>query len=198
MPAQPARTEDVAIESVSRASARVEDRYALALYELAAEQHVLPAIEHDMAALRETIAASADLRRSLEHPLIDRATQTKVLKQLAAKLQLNALTQKFLSLVAGKKRQNALEDIIAAFEAECAARRGERTAEVRSAAPLSPAQQDELARVLSAKHNATIKLNVTVDPTLLGGMQIKIGATLYDRTLKSQLTLLQHQLEAAA
>lgn len=193
-----ARAQPTDIDTPMRDSARLVDRYAVALYELAVESNALTVIEKDMANLRATLDAASDLRQTLSHPLIDRATQQRVLKAVATNLGAHALTQKFVALVCSKKRQAELHNIIDAFIDLCATRRGELTAEVRVAAPLSPAQQDELARVLSTKHNATVKLNVVVDPNVLGGMAVKVGATLYDRTIQSQLTRLQATLEEAA
>lgn len=198
MTALPARTQQNDIDAPARNTARLPDRYAHALYELAAQQQVLPAVEKDMAALAAALDAAPDLRRTLAHPLIDRAAQERVLKAIATNLGAQPLTQKFVALVCRKKRQANLAAIIDAFQDVCANHRGELTAQVRVAAPLSPAQQDELARVLSAKHNATIKLNVTVDPAVLGGMAVQVGATLYDRTVQSQLARLQTKLEEAA
>lgn len=193
-----ARTTQNDFDAPARDTARLEDRYALALYELAVDAQALAQVEKDMTALSDTIAAATDLRQTLAHPLIDRAAQQRVLKAVATNLGAHTLTQKFIALVCRKGRQAQLQHIIAAFVELCAERRGELTADVRVAAPLSPAQTDELARVLSTKHNATVKLNVTVDPAVLGGMAVKIGATLYDRTVQSQLTRLQATLEEAA
>lgn len=193
-----ARVQTTEDEAPARDTARLQDRYAVALYELAAEAQQLAVVEKDMTQLRETIAAAADLRQTLAHPLIDRATQQRVLKAVATTIGVQPLTQKFLALVCSKKRQAELTSIIDAFIDLCATRRGELTADVRVAAPLPQAQQDELARVLSVKHKATVKLNVTIDPAVLGGMAVKVGATLYDRTIQSQLTRLQATLEEAA
>lgn len=193
-----ARSEITTAETTVRHTARVEDRYALALYELAAERGVVAVVEADMQSLSATVSSNAELKKALRHPLINRATQGRVLKSIAVKLALNELTQKFLALVAGKNRQAELMAIIGAFQVECAHRRGEVTALVRSATVLSAAQQEELVRILSAKHNAKVKLNVQVDESLLGGMTVTIGAQLYDRTLKSQLNCLSTQLQEAA
>lgn len=198
MTALPARTQQDEMDAPARNTARLPDRYAQALYELAVQQQALAAVEKDMVTLGDAIAASTDLQRTLQHPLIDRAAQGRVLTAIATNLGAQTLTQKFIGLVARKKRQAELPAIIGAFQQLCASRRGELLARVRVAAPLSPAQQDELARVLSAKHNATVKLDITVDPAVLGGMAVQIGATLYDRTVQSQLTRLQTKLEEAA
>jgi F-type H+-transporting ATPase subunit delta len=179
-------------------TAHAHDRYALALMELALDAGQLSAVESDIQALGEAIASSADLQRALRHPLIARAQHDAVLQAIAAKTSMQSLTKKFISLVVAKKRQGLLPDIAAAFAALCAAQRGELTATVTSAHPLSSAQQDELVRILSVRHHASVKLNVAVDPSLLGGMRIHIGATLYDRTIASQLNRLTTQLQEAA
>lgn len=193
-----ARTEEPTADRTARNTARLEERYATALYELALEAGALAAVERDVLALQQALQSAADLRRALSHPLTPRETHARVLRQVAQRLGAGQLTQKFLALVCHKKRQDQLGVIFQAYGALCAARRGEVTAAVRVASPLTPAQHDELVRKLSAKHNVTVKLEVTVDPTVLGGMAVKIGATLYDRTLSSQLSRLQLTLEEAA
>jgi F-type H+-transporting ATPase subunit delta len=198
MSAELARAEEYNVSDTAASTARVEDRYAVALLELAQDAGKLAEVEADMVVLADAIASSEDLRTTLNHPIVSRDAQQNILEGIGKKLNLSELTQKFLALVASKKRQNILTDIINAFEAEVARQRGELIATVRSATVLSPEQQAELSRILSSKHKATVKLNVIIDDALLGGMTIQIGDKFYDRTLKSQLTILSQQLREIA
>lgn len=177
---------------------RVEDRYALALFELAESAKTLSDIEGEVTELLSAIEASPMLRRVLKNPVLPRQQFENLLGALAAKSGAGSLLQNFVRLVARKRRQAELSAILSAFKAESSRRRGEIAADVRVAAPLSPEQAEALAAALGKKHGGRVTLNVTVDPELLGGLTVKIGSRLYDRSLKSQLNRLQLKLEDAA
>ena len=96
-----------------------------------------------------------------------------------------------LRLVARNGRLFALDEIIARFRALAAAERGEVTAEVTSAAPLTQAQADALASTLSAKVGKAVSLDQRVDPSLIGGLQVKVGSQLIDSSLKTKLAAMK-------
>lgn len=178
---------------------RLEDRYAGAFADLATEKSVLAAVEADVTALLEMISTSPDLLTTLRNPILSRHAQSTLLLYIVDKLKLQPLTRQFLQLIGKKRRQAALPSILSAFQNETARRRGELVATVTSAAALTDQQQAELVRALGAKHQgAKVSLKVTVDPALIGGMTIRIGSRLYDRSVASQLQRLQHKLTQAA
>lgn len=185
-------------------SDRMEDRYALALIELAETHNATDAIAADVTSLRAALSDSAALRRLLSNPILPRDAQGRALTAIAAKLGVNKLTQNFLRLIARKGRQGALSAILSAFQTELARRSGAISADVTSAAPLSEMEQQALIAAVTkaaARHGSapkSVTLNVTVDPSLLGGLKVRIGSRLYDRSLSGQLDRLQQTLEQAA
>lgn len=192
-------TPDEPTAKAVRGTARLEDRYATALYELALDAKAVDSVAAELTSLQDAITGSADFARALKNPVLGKTGQANALGAITAKQGASKLVQNFTRLIAQKGRQSKLPQIIAAYHAIAAAARGELLAEVRSPMPLTEAQQQKLIAELSAKHKATtIRLNTIIDPSLLGGFSVKVGTTLYDRTLSSQLNRLMLQLKEAA
>ena len=174
------------------------DRYATALYAQAEDTHQLDQTVTEMDALARLIDATPDFRRLLQSPLIDvtqaRAAATAVLAQQG----FGKLVQDFVGVVANNRRLAALRIIVAAFAALVAHKRGVVTAQVSSAHPLTDVQREQLrARLIEAGYGS-VNIHDTVDPSLLGGLVVKIGARLYDSSLKSRLQRLQYAMKGAA
>jgi F-type H+-transporting ATPase subunit delta len=137
------------------------------------------------------LAASADLRRLIRSPVIDRASQGKAIAALGQQAQLSKLTQNFLGLLAQNRRLFALPEMIDAFLANLAERRGEVTAQVISAAPLTEAQSVALTEALRKSAGAKLAIDLRIDPSLLGGIVVRLGSRMIDASLKSKLNRLQ-------
>lgn len=180
------------------ASGRLADRYATALYALADEQGVLDRAVQEMEDLGRLIDASDDLRRLLESPLIDVHTAQKALRAVQTERGFSKLLLDFASVVVANRRARDLRAIVAGFAALVATRRGVIVAHVATARPLSPTQEQALrARLIEAGY-ARIDIDTTVDPELLGGMTLRVGARLYDTSLRSRLQRLQYAMKGAA
>ena len=145
----------------------------------------------DLRALRAMIADSDDLRRLLRHPLMSRAEQQKGVLAVAVHAQLSELTQRFLGVVAGNRRLFAVPKMIDAFLAKLSARRGEVVASVASAMPLSDAQRDGLVAALGKTVGASVAIDAVVDPSLLGGLVVKVGSRMVDSSLRTKLQQLK-------
>ena len=167
------------------------ERYAAALFELADEQHALDAVAGDMRELRAMLQASGDLMRLMRSPVLSRAEQGKAMAALAADAELSKLTADFIAIVARNRRLFAVPAMIEAYLDKLAARRGEVTAEIVAAQPLTKAQEDALGEQLRRVVGGRVTMDVRVDPSLLGGMVVKIGSRMVDGSLKGQLQRLQ-------
>jgi F-type H+-transporting ATPase subunit delta len=194
----PATGSDVASGTTTSSGGGLADRYAAALYAQADEQHLLDQTVEQMQALGRIISESADFRRLLESPLIDvnhaRNAATAVLVQEG----FSKLVQDFVGVVANNRRLNVLGRIVAAFSALVAEKRGVITAHVTSAHALTPVQREQLrARLIEAGYG-NVNIQEAVDPSLLGGLVVRIGARLYDTSLKSRLQRLQYAMKGAA
>ena len=167
------------------------ERYAAALFELADERHALDAIAGDLRELRAMLAASGDLLRLVRSPVLTRAEQGKAMAALVDSAKLSKLTADFIAVVAHNRRLFAVPAMIDAYLEKLAERRGEVTAEVIAARPLSEAQQSALGDQLRRVVGSRVAVDVKVDPSLLGGMVVKIGSRMVDGSLKGQLQRLQ-------
>lgn len=176
----------------------VADRYAAALYALASDQHMLDTVVAEMDRLGRTIDASADLRRLLESPLIDIQTAQKAVMAVLQAEGFGKLVQNFAGVVVVNRRLNALRGIVRAFATLVAQKRGVVTAFVQSAHPLTDVQEQQLrARLIEAGYG-NVDIQKSVDPGLLGGLVVRIGARLFDSSLKSRLQRLQYAMKGAA
>jgi F-type H+-transporting ATPase subunit delta len=171
-------------------------RYAGALYELAHEQKQLDAVAADLHALKGLYSESADFRNFATNPNFTRAELVKAARQIAEKSGFSSLTANFLALAAQNRRLPQLIGICDAFLAELAARRGEFTAEVRTAQTLTPQQQEQLAAQLHNLAGGKVHMIVAEDKSLLGGLVVKIGSRLIDVSIKSKLARLERQLKS--
>ncbi|MBC7954153.1 MAG: F0F1 ATP synthase subunit delta [Rhodospirillaceae bacterium] len=165
----------------------IAERYATALFELAESQGVLDQVAGDLKTLKAMIRDSADLRRLLDSPVLTRTESGKAIAALAEAAKFSGLTVNFLGLVAQNRRLFSLLGVIEAYLGRLAAKRGELSAHVATAVPLSPAQLDALVSNLKTAFGGDVAVDVAVDPALLGGMVVKVGSRMVDSSLKTKL-----------
>lgn len=166
-------------------------RYATALYELADESKALDQVATDLAKLKAAITETADLQRLIASPLVPRDQQAKAVLALVQKMGLGDLTRRFVGTVARNRRLFQLPAIIDGYSALLAEHRGEVTATVTSAKPLSAPQTESVSAALRAAVGRKVAVSVNVDPKLLGGLKVKVGSRLIDASLASKLQRLQ-------
>jgi F-type H+-transporting ATPase subunit delta len=172
-------------------------RYASALYALADEQHTLDAVVAQMAALGVLLAGDNGIAGLLANPLTNAQEATPRLNEALAAQGVGTLVQNFVRVVIANRRGADLPHLIAGFAAYVAQRRGETVAEIASAHPLSDVQRTQLLARLTQAGYGKVQLAERVDPGLLGGLVVKIGAKLFDSSLKSRLTRLTYSLKGA-
>jgi len=175
--------------------ASLAGRYASALFDLAQEAGTVSTVESDLDTLDAALAESADLRALTTNPEISRAAKGSAIEGVAALLGLSQLTQKFLGVLAENRRLSALKDVIRAFRMIAAAQRGEVTAEVASAHPLTDAQLEALKTKLTQREGRTVKLATRVDPDLLGGLVVTIGSKRIDGSIRTRLNSLAQAMK---
>jgi F-type H+-transporting ATPase subunit delta len=162
-------------------------RYATAIFELAQEEKCVDAVAQDFSALKTMIAQSPDLALFVRTPVLSREDHKKGMDALLRRMEAAPLTVRFVLTLADKRRLFALADIIRVFEGMVARQRGEVDAEVTSAQPLNDAQTLELKRVLKTKLGRDARLETKVDPSLLGGLIVKVGSRMIDSSLRTKL-----------
>ncbi|WP_224704018.1 F0F1 ATP synthase subunit delta [Devosia aquimaris] len=165
--------------------------YASALFDLAESENQLASVETSLSDVSRLIGESADFARFLRSPVITADTKAQALDALLGKAKTNPLVGNFLRLIAKNGRLFALDAIIAGFRELAAKARGEITADVTSAAPLSAEQASALADTLKAKVGKTVTLNQFVDSSLIGGLQVKVGSQMIDSSIKTKLAAMK-------
>lgn len=178
----------------------VATRYANALYLLASERSQLPMVEKELRAFQALLSNSAELTRFITSPLLRRDVIVKGLDALFVKANISGLAQQFFHVVVKNGRAAAIPTIIQGFLNVLAQSRGEVIAEVTAAHPLTNEQKDMIAAALqnslSAKGVKKIVIASKVDASVLGGMMVQIGSSLYDGTIKGKLQKLSQVLKA--
>jgi len=182
------------VAETSSLSSTAAGRYATALFELASEGGALDRTEQDVAALGEALKASADLRALISSPIYNRDEQGRAMAAVAGAMGLSDLVRNVLGLMASKRRLFVLDELIAIFARLMAEHRGEVTAEVTAARALSDAQRAGLAATLKSAIGREVKLNVTVDEAIIGGLVVKVGSKMIDTSIRSKLASLQNAM----
>ena len=175
--------------------ASLPGRYAVALFELARDSRSLEVVEASLATLKDALAGSDDFRRMISSPLIARGDAARAVAASAAALRLDPHTANFLGVLAANRRLGQLPQIIATFAKLAAAHRGETTAEVTSAHPLSDDQVTALKQSLRQRIGREISVDLSVDPSLLGGLVVRIGSQMIDSSIRTRLNSLAHAMK---
>ncbi len=173
-------------------------RYAAALYELAFERQELDLVVDQMEALGSLIAESADFARLLRDPLTDAGKAAPVIDKALQEQGFCVTVRNFVNVAIINRRLRDLPNLVTGFAAYVAAKRGVIVADVTSAHPLTGVQRTQLTARLTEAGYGTVKLVEHTDPSLLGGLSLKIGPKLYDTSLKSRLSRLNYSLKGAA
>lgn len=176
--------------------ASLAGRYASALFDLASENGTVTAVETDLEALGKALAESNDLAAATSNPQLSRGEQGKAIAAVSKHLGLSDLTARFLGVLAANRRLSKLSEMIAAFKSIAAAQRGEVTARVTSAHPLSDEQLGALKTKLTAREGRTVMLDSDVDPDLLGGLVVTIGSQRIDASIRTRLNSLSQAMKA--
>lgn len=175
----------------------VGERYARALFDLADETGALDAVRADLKSLRAAWGESADLRRLAVSPLIKAEDQSRGLDAIADKAKFHSVTRRFLGLLAQNRRAGDLTAVIAGFETLYARKTGVVAAEVVSAQALSAPQMKSVQAALRGALGRAPELTARVDPSILGGLKVKVGSKLFDASLKTKLDQMKFALKRA-
>ncbi|WP_183953442.1 F0F1 ATP synthase subunit delta [Sphingobium fontiphilum] len=165
-------------------------RYAVALFDLAREGNVLDTVAQSLAALKGAIAESTDFKGLINSPVLSRDASGKAIAAVAAAMNIDPLTVRFLGVLAENRRLSQLPAIVGAYETLLSNHKGEALAEVTSAHPLSSDQISALSASLKARVGREVAVNARVDPAILGGLVVKIGSQMIDSSIRTRLNSL--------
>lgn len=176
-------------------SSGIASRYATAVFEIAKDDKKLKQLEADVDALDGALTASEDLRALVASPVYTRDEMGKAISAVAKQMKLTPTMANTLSLMATKRRLFVLPSLLASLRARLADEKGEVTADVTTAKALTKAQAENLAKTLKAQVGKDVKINATVDESLIGGLIVKVGSKMIDTSIKSKLNALQNTMK---
>lgn len=170
-------------------------RYATALFELARDAKAIDGVEASLERVRQALDESDDFRSLTTSPLIARDAAVAAIAAVAKTLELDATTANFLGVLAQNRRLRDLGAIIRAYRDLARRHRGETTAEVTSAHPLTETQVADLKQGLRQRLGRDVSLDLSVDPALLGGLVVRIGSQMIDSSIRTRLNSLAHAMK---
>jgi F-type H+-transporting ATPase subunit delta len=179
------------VETSGGNQASLAGRYATALFDLARDERQIDAVSRSLGALDQALFDSREFAEFIESPLIGRQDAAKTLAALAAQFGLDPITTKFVGVLAKNGRKRELRKIVRSFRRIAAEHRGETIAEVVTARPLNDDQVAALkAQLRTRAGGADVILEPAVDPSILGGLVVKLGSEMIDASIRTKLNRL--------
>src|ERR1700712_5139266 len=175
----------------------VSGRYATALFELARDEKSVDAVKADLDRFETMLNDSPDLLRLVRSPVFSAGSQSKALTAVLEKAEIGGIAANFLKVLTANRRLFAVADVIRAFRALVARFRGEATADVTVAEALSDKNLDALKTALKSVTGKEVALNVKVDPSIIGGLIVKLGSRMVDSSLRTKLNSIKHAMKEA-
>ena len=170
--------------------ATLAGRYASALFDLARDQRQIDSVGRSLEALNQALVDSREFAELVASPLVSREEAGKAFAALAPQLNLDPITANFLGVLARNGRKNELRAIIRAFRRLAADHRGETTAEIVTARPLNDDQIGQLKQQLRTRAGRDVAIDAQVDPSILGGIVVKLGSQRIDASIRTKLNRL--------
>jgi F-type H+-transporting ATPase subunit delta len=175
--------------------ASLAGRYASALFGLARDEKQIDAVSRSLDSLKQALVDSREFGQLVASPLVDRDEAGKALAAISAQLKLDPITSNFLQVLARNGRKGQLGQVIRLFRRLAAEHRGETTAEVVTAHPLSDDQVASLKTQLKARAGRDVTIEAQIDPEILGGVIVKLGSQMIDASLKTKLNRLAQAMK---
>jgi F-type H+-transporting ATPase subunit delta len=183
------------VETSGGIQASLAGRYASALFDLARDQKQIESVGNSLEALSQALVDSKDLAELVESPLVSRDEARKALGAIAPSLGLDPITSNFLAVLANNGRKNQLRPVIRAFRRLAAEHRGETVAEVVTARPLNDDQIAQLKQQLRTRAGRDVNIDAQVDPSILGGIVVKLGSQRIDASIRTKLNRLAQAMK---
>ncbi len=170
-------------------------RYATALFELARDQRALDAVQADLDRFDALIAGSSDLARLVRSPVFSADEQLKALSAVLERAGIGGLAAQFLKVVTANRRLFAVRQILRAFRLLVARHKGEVTAEVTLAEPPSEQHLAAITDALKAVTRKDVRVDVQIDPAIIGGLVVKLGSRMVDSSLRTKLNSIKQAMK---
>jgi F-type H+-transporting ATPase subunit delta len=178
------------VETSGGIRASLAGRYASALFDLARDQRQIESVGKSLDGLSQALLDSRDFAELVSSPIVSRDQAGQAFAALAPQLGLDAITANFLGVLARNGRKNELRNVIRAFRRLAAEHRGEVTADVTTARPLNDDQIAALKEQLRTRAGRDVSIDTNVDPSILGGIVVKLGSRQIDASIRTKLNRL--------
>lgn len=172
----------------------ISRRYAQALKDEADGLGAIERVDEDVALIRDSLASSRELNQFFESPVISREKKASVVKELFGE-RVEDVTLQFLLLMIQKQREQIFPDVVRAYQSLRDEQKGLISVSVRTATELGEAEEAELVATIERMISKKVRLETEVDDTLLGGLVVRVGDTVYDGSFVNQLQALRDRLE---
>ena len=170
------------------------ERYAAALVDVALANHQADQVKQELASFASMVRESPELHAFLANPSIARATKHSAVEALVAHMGASRTLRNYLFVIVDQRRAAMLGEIEQAFSRLLDARQGVTQATISSAAALTAQEQAELAAALTKLTGQRVQAQYTTDPALIGGAVVRIGSTIYDGSVRTQLERLRARM----
>jgi len=178
------------VETSGGIRASLAGRYASALFDLARDQRQIDSVGRSLDALSQALVDSKDFSELVSSPLVSRDEAGKAFAAIAPQIGLDPITANFLGVLARNGRKGEIRNVIRAFRRLAAEHRGEVTADVTTARPLNDDQVAALKAQLRARAGRDVSIDASVDPSILGGIVVKLGSQQIDASIRTKLNRL--------
>jgi len=170
-------------------------RYATALFELALEGHAIDAVKADLDRFNALIAESPDLQRLVRSPVFTAGEQTKALSAVLERSGIDGLAARFLKVVSSNRRLFAAQDMVRAFRTLVTRHTDETQATVTVAEKPTDAHLAAIKDALKAVTKKDVQVEVKIDPSIIGGLIVKLGSRMVDTSLRTKLNAIKHAMK---
>lgn len=192
---KPLLKETLSVAKSESPASGIAARYALSLFELARDSKQINSVEKDLARFDALMRGSADLMRLVRSPVFSTADQLKAVNAVLGKAAIGGMSGNFIRVVAQNRRLFTMPEMLGQFRRLTAAHRGEVAADVTVAGKLSAAQANQLKTALKSTVGKDVTVNEIVDPSILGGMIVKVGSRQIDSSIRTKLSSLKLALK---
>ena len=175
----------------------VSDRYASALYDLAAEKKLVDLVVEDLSNLKNILKDNKELSLVVKSPLITSIDKLNIFESLLKKINANELTSTFLKVIEKNKRFSSLASIITQFMNINSQKRGDVLADITSADELNDDQKNNITNQLKSILGDKLSLSFDVDKNIMGGLIVKVGSKMIDTSLANKINKLRIAMKGA-
>jgi F-type H+-transporting ATPase subunit delta len=170
-------------------------RYATALFELARDERSIDAVKADLDSFDGLLAESPDLQRLVRSPVFSAEQQGKALAAVLARAGIGGLAAKFLQVLAANRRLFAVDAVTRDFRALVAQHKGEVTATVTLAERPDERQLAAVREALRTVTGKDVQVDVKIEPSIIGGLIVKLGSRMVDSSLRTKLRSIKHAMK---